>query len=99
MLTEGFIVAETKQEIEDNVVTRKFIDFLDKFEEETKQIVPCFRKFQFIPCGISQEQIPQEFKYKQLFNCTTAQYGYFKTELIDEACKNSEEINTFVSRR
>jgi hypothetical protein len=79
MITEGFIVAETKQEIEDNVVTRKFVDFLDRFEEETKQIVPCFRKFQFIPCGPTEEDIPQEFKYKQLFNSTTGQFGYFKT--------------------
>jgi hypothetical protein len=99
MFTEGFIVAETKQEIEDNVVTRKFIDFLDKFEAETKQIVPCFRKFQFIACGNSQEDIPVEFKYKQLLNCSTGQYGYFKTELIDEPCETSQQINTFVSTR
>ena len=99
MITEGFIVAETREEIEDNVVTRKFIDFLDRFEEETKKIVPCFRKFQFIPCGPTEEDIPKEFKYKQLFNSTTGQFGYFKTELLEEACENSQEINTFVSRR
>jgi hypothetical protein len=66
MITEGFIIAETREEIEDNVVIRKFIDFLDRFEEETKQTVSCFRKFQFIPCGNSKEDIPVEFKYKQI---------------------------------